>query len=524
MIRLDEVISKYPDLIHNRGRLKATLLDLFPQKETRPQINLLLMIYDLGIIDELENIPIIQDYTLFLNRMTQKAVNEYFIDKDKAFAAVAQWCLAYGAYIKTTLSPLVFKDYFISAYMGMKADPNDYKSVLLGIMSSEELKRYAVGPISISDTLFSILGSDKYENREEYYAELAHAIRISIQTSMSGQNYNKYLYLELNAPVINPIFYATEFSCVELLLSLDYKTIADIVHFNLYTVFSGNEISRKNFKGLAKKDELSNLESEKCVLYSETGPEAIRTLLSLVNIEQELEFLELYFGSSTGPNEMWRADWQFSAIMGKEFTLVQDKTAFLVRKYELLQYFKEKQISPLCLVTDCIPIPPITDEDKPPEDLLYLYADLVLSSKRLKRLRELKLKTPTMPNIIILNEIRILQKLYEGVIQSRVINDKMRYGLLNMITDQMIERHELDNGTVYWGPIKDGCHLDGSGIFAYSNGTLYVGQFKDDEMTGYGRLYSLKGGYTEGLFYKGKYNLAGVYKNSMREFFENRHS
>lgn len=195
MIRLDEVISKYPDLIHNRGRLKATLLDLFPQKETRPQINLLLMIYDLGIIDELENIPIIQDYTLFLNRMTQKAVNEYFIDKDKAFAAVAQWCLAYGAYIKTTLSPLVFKDYFISAYMGMKADPNDYKSVLLGIMSSEELKRYAVGPISISDTLFSILGSDKYENREEYYAELAHAIRISIQTSMSGQNYNKYLYL-----------------------------------------------------------------------------------------------------------------------------------------------------------------------------------------------------------------------------------------------------------------------------------------------------------------------------------------
>ena len=222
---------------------------------------------------------------------------------------------------------------------------------------------------------------------------------------MSGQNYNKYLYLELNAPVINPIFYATEFSCVELLLSLDYKTIADIVHFNLYTVFSGNEISRKNFKGLAKKDELSNLESENCVLYSETGPEAIRTLLSLVNIEQELVFLELYFGTSTGPNEKWRADWQFSAIMGKEFTLVQDKAAFLVRKYELLRYFKEKQISPSCLVTDCIPIPPITDEDKPPEDLLYLYADLVLSSKRLRRLRELN-----APNIIILNEIRILQK------------------------------------------------------------------------------------------------------------------
>ena len=127
----------------------------------------------------------------------------------------------------------------------------------------------------------------------------------------------------------------------------------------------------------------------------------------------------------------------------------------------------------------------------------------------------------TMPNIIILNEIRILQKLYEGVIQSRVINDKMRHGLLDMITDQMIERHELDNGTVYWGPIKDGCHFDGSGIFAYSNGALYVGQFKDDEMTGYGRLYSLKGGYMEGLFYEGKYNFAGFYKNSFMDFFAN---
>ena len=100
----------------------------------------------------------------------------------------------------------------------------------------------------------------------------------------------------------------------------------------------------------------------------------------------------------------------------------------------------------------------------------------------------------------------------------------MRHGFLDMMTDQMIVRHESDNGAVYWGPIKDGCHMDGSGIMALSNGTLYVGQFKDDEMTGYGRLYSLKGGYTEGLFYKGKYNLAGLYENSMREFFENRHS
>ena len=280
--------------------------------------------------------------------------------------------------------------------------------------------------------------------------------------------------------------------------------------------FTGNKISRENFKGLAKKDEVSNLKRENCALHLETGPEAIRTLLSLVNIEQELVFLEFYFGSSTGPNEKQRADWQFSAIMGKEFTLVQDKAAFLVRKYELLQYFKEKQISPSCLVTDCIPIPPITDEDKPPEDLLYLYADLILSSKRLGRLRELN-----APNIIILNEIHILQKKYEEVIHSRVINNQMRHGLLDMITDQMIVKFESDTGSVYWGPIKDGRHMNGTGIIALHNGTLYVGQFKDDEVTGYGRLYSLKGGYMEGLFYEGKYNFAGFYKNSFMDFFEN---
>ena len=145
MINLDEIISKNPNLIHDREKLKTTLLDSYPAKEDRPQINLLLVIYDLGIIDELENTPIIQDYALFQNRMTQKAVNEYFIDNGKASEAVAQWCLAYDAYIKTTLSPLVFRNYFVSAYMGMKADPNDYKSVLLGIMSSEELKKMQPG-------------------------------------------------------------------------------------------------------------------------------------------------------------------------------------------------------------------------------------------------------------------------------------------------------------------------------------------------------------------------------------------
>ena len=487
MINLDEIISKKPNLIHDRDKLKATLLDSYPAKEDRPQINLLLMIYDLGIINELENVAVIQDYSLFIDQMAQEAANMYFIDKAIATPAVYQWCFAYGTYIKTTLSPLVFRNYFVSAYMGMKADPNDYKSVLLGIMPSEELKKCAAGPILIPDILFSSEESVKYENWKEYHAEIARAIRISIQSGLKGQCDNRYLYLELNAPVINPIFYGTEFSCIELLLSLDYKTIADIVHFNLYTVFTGNEISRKSFKGIVKKDELSKLESENCVLHSETGPEAIRTLLGLVNIEQELMFLELYFGASTGPNEKWRADWQFSAIMGKEFTLVQDKAAFLVRKYELLQYFKEMQISPLCLVTDCIPIPPITDINKTSADLLYLYAALVISNKRLGRLQKLN-----APSIIILNEIHLLQNRYEGVIHSRVrnsqmgdLNDQMRHGLLDMITDQMMVRFESDDGTVYWGPIKDSCHLDGTGIIAFHNGNLYVGQFKDDELTGY---------------------------------------
>ena len=72
MINLDEIISKNPNLIHDREKLKTTLLDSYPAKEDRPQINLLLVIYDLGIIDELENTPIIQDYTLFLNQMTHK--------------------------------------------------------------------------------------------------------------------------------------------------------------------------------------------------------------------------------------------------------------------------------------------------------------------------------------------------------------------------------------------------------------------------------------------------------------------
>ena len=51
MIDLKKLLSEYPELLHDRKRLKGILLDLNTELADRPKINLLMSIYDLGIVN-----------------------------------------------------------------------------------------------------------------------------------------------------------------------------------------------------------------------------------------------------------------------------------------------------------------------------------------------------------------------------------------------------------------------------------------------------------------------------------------
>ena len=55
--------------------------------------------------------------------------------------------------------------------------------------------------------------------------------------------------------------------------------------------------------------------------------------------------------------------------------------------------------------------------------------------------------------------------------------------------------------------------MDGMGIYIYTDGVTYEGQYKDDKKTGYGLYYWTDGRKYEGWWYKGKQHGLGIYKD-----------
>lgn len=103
MVDLKKVIGQYPLLLGDRQKMKNVLLDLYTDLEDRPQINLLMTIYDLGITEEIRKSTV---DSAFVNRMTTRAATEYSLDVQKAEWAVREWCRTCGFDTKKSAAPI----------------------------------------------------------------------------------------------------------------------------------------------------------------------------------------------------------------------------------------------------------------------------------------------------------------------------------------------------------------------------------------------------------------------------------
>lgn len=99
MINLKKAVKEYPELLHDRQRLRGILLDLNTELADRPKINLLMSIYDLSIVNEIKSAP---DDTALVSRMVTKARNQLFLDEKMAEWAVKEWCADCGVEITAT--------------------------------------------------------------------------------------------------------------------------------------------------------------------------------------------------------------------------------------------------------------------------------------------------------------------------------------------------------------------------------------------------------------------------------------
>ena len=89
---LSASLKGHLDLIADRHRVSGLLKDIFP--EHRREVNILLQIYDLGIIDELQRQKEINQ--LFVQRFIGRSVNEYGTSENLAESMVLLWCFCFG--------------------------------------------------------------------------------------------------------------------------------------------------------------------------------------------------------------------------------------------------------------------------------------------------------------------------------------------------------------------------------------------------------------------------------------------
>lgn len=94
-MKYDNPFLQYADILDNRNRLKAVLLDFFPDE--RVKANVLLTAYDSGITGELYSAEKINN--MFVTRFIKRLLSEYAVQKEMAEWSVKYWIEMYGVQV-----------------------------------------------------------------------------------------------------------------------------------------------------------------------------------------------------------------------------------------------------------------------------------------------------------------------------------------------------------------------------------------------------------------------------------------
>ena len=97
--KLKEIIKKYPYALNNRQKLRALLLDYFPDK--KKESNILLMVFDEDIFTEIQTINSIDK--ILMTRYIKILVDNYGINADMAQNGIENWGYAFDIKIKLKL-------------------------------------------------------------------------------------------------------------------------------------------------------------------------------------------------------------------------------------------------------------------------------------------------------------------------------------------------------------------------------------------------------------------------------------
>ena len=208
-------------------------------------------------------------------------------------------------------------------------------------------------------------------------------------------------FVELASSVTHVWYVKGRPSKIALILNISLKDLEQIVYFNSYVIIDPGKQSDLSYKELLVETDWQVLEASNLDLNDveiSIGAEAIKKLLTQINLEEESKELRLLIPAAT--------------------ELEREK---FIKRLRVMEQFLASGSSPSWMVLDIIPVLP---PDLRPmvqldggrfatSDLNDLYRRVINRNNRLARLQEIM-----APELIIRNEKRMLQEAVDALIDN----------------------------------------------------------------------------------------------------------
>ena len=296
-------------------------------------------------------------------------------------------------------------------------DVNMFEGIRIGIASPDKIRSWSYGEVKKPETinyrtlrperdgLFceKIFGPTKdYECACGKYKRLRYknvvCDRCGVEVTRAKVRRERMGHIELATPVAHIWYTKGVPPKIGLVLDMSPRDIEEVIYFVSYVVLDPGKAPLEKKQTLSDKEYRAYMEKYGTSFKVGMGAEAIKTLLTEVNLEEEVEKLKKELESASG-----------------------QKKLRLVKRLDCLQSFIDSGNRPEWMILDVLPVLP--PELRPmlqlpggrftTSDLNDLYRRIINRNNRLKKLLELG-----APTIIVQNEKRMLQEAVDALIDN----------------------------------------------------------------------------------------------------------
>ena len=291
---------------------------------------------------------------------------------------------------------------------------NKFEALKIGIASPDKIREWSYGEVKKPETinyrtlrperdgLFceKIFGPTKdFECACGKYKRVRYknivCDRCGVEVTRSKVRRERMGHIELASPVSHIWFFKGVPSRMGLVLDMSPRDLEEVLYFVSYVVIDKGIAPLENKQTLSEKEYRQYYEKYGNGFRVGMGAEAIKELLSKVDIEKELEEIKKELEDAQG-----------------------QKRTRLLKRIDVLDAFHKSGNRPEWMILDCIPV--IPPELRPmiqldggrfaTSDLNDLYRRVINRNNRIKKLIDLK-----APSIIIQNEKRMLQEAVDAL-------------------------------------------------------------------------------------------------------------